>query len=76
MAFSKRILDSFHNLLCRKAMVGLQQGFKLGYIFFFRQNIMVKKFVYHIYYSRNLKPMPFCYHSKVTVASQEFIITN
>ena len=33
---SKRILDSFHNLLGRKAMVGLQQGFKLGYIFFFR----------------------------------------
>ena len=36
ITLSKRILDSFHNLLCRKAMVGFQQGFKLGYIFFFR----------------------------------------
>ena len=51
MALSKRILDSFHNFLCREAMVGFQQGFKLGYIFFFRKNFMVKKFVHHIDYS-------------------------
>ena len=28
---SKRILDSFHNFLCRKAMVGLQQASCAGW---------------------------------------------